>query len=134
MAGLTNEATGLIKEMLNADGGLPTYNVRRRAGGQGRDGGAAGRAAQTQRQQRRARVRARCAAHARVPPCPPQEDLVTRTLNVTAEYSAALGNIMRCAGRPGGLRARARAHAPAPARARRRTSPRAAPAPTCPPR
>jgi hypothetical protein len=27
MAGLTNEATGLIKEMLNADGGLPSYNV-----------------------------------------------------------------------------------------------------------
>ncbi|GBF89021.1 hypothetical protein Rsub_01520 [Raphidocelis subcapitata] len=49
MAGLTNEATGLIKEMINADGALPSYN----------------------------------------------EDLVTRTLNMTNEYSAALGNIMR---------------------------------------
>jgi hypothetical protein len=36
MAGLTSEATSLIKEMINADGGLPSYNVRRF--GWGREG------------------------------------------------------------------------------------------------
>ncbi|KAI8468914.1 MAG: hypothetical protein J3K34DRAFT_470424 [Monoraphidium minutum] len=49
MASLTSEATGLIKEMINADGGLPSYN----------------------------------------------EDLVTRTLGMTGDYSTALNRIMR---------------------------------------
>jgi hypothetical protein len=109
MAGLTSEATGLIKEMINADGGLPNYNVRGGGcGGRGgRRRGAGARALRARARRAGATPPLRAGAleprAARRPtPCrpvpptpPPQEDLVTRTLNMTGEYSAALGKLMR---------------------------------------
>ena len=100
MAALTSDAMGLIKEMVNADGSLPSYTVRRR-GLQQRGAGCHARAPQQRWHLLRIE---RAALHctslgprpcARVPRHSLQEDLVSRTLHLTVEYSAALSSVMR---------------------------------------
>jgi hypothetical protein len=98
MAGLTSEATGLIKEMLNADGGLPNYNVREHRARRGLAQAAGGRQARATLPAAQTRTPPhphRCLAAPRPSGPISQEDLVTRTLNMTGEYSAALGKLMR---------------------------------------
>lgn len=98
MASLTREATGLIRDMINADGGLPTYGVslRRRAD-------CAAAIEQQRVCMRHARSRALLSPLARLSArglrCL-QEDVVKRALTSVNMYSSNLNQIMRC-GAPG---------------------------------